>query len=187
METQIRTKFAAIDAKPDAAISNRLHTARLFRDGTRARHAEMLKIYRDAQERLAAYPTPNRSIADRLLGRQPDMTGMVTLERQVAVARDGLIAAEKMAASGDANLYRVEKAEAADRAERGAQLEMQRRAGVDLLAEITTARRIVSAFPAIVYSGPAFVAWTGRRIERKRKGPRNPQAKTIWGIPLDFG
>ena len=49
-------------------------------------------------------------------------------------------------------------------------------------------QRIVKAFPAIAYSGPSFVMWAGRKVERRRReGLRNPWAKNIWGIPLDFG
>ncbi len=187
LETQIRGEIAALGAQPELQVSSRLHAARLYRDSTHARHAEMQKIYRVAQERLAAHPEPRRSMADRLLGRHPANDGLEKLERAVAAARADLIAAERAAGSADGNLSRVEKAEAAARAERLGQLETQRRVGLDRLAEIVMAQRIVRAFPAIVYSGPAFVVWAGGKVERKRRGVRNPNARNIWGLPLDFG
>ncbi len=187
LEVQARAKIAAAEAQPETQISNRLHAARLYRDGTHARHAEMLKAYREAQERLAAHPQPRRTMADRLLGRQPDTSNAENLEQAVAVARADLMTAERAAASADSNLIRVQKAEAAERGQRLAQMESQRRAGMEMLSEVVMAQRVARAFPAIVYSGPIFVAWSGRKIERKRKGLRNPNARNIWGLPIDFG
>ncbi|MFD1941453.1 hypothetical protein [Paradevosia shaoguanensis] len=187
LETQARARIAAAEARPETAVSSRLHTARQYRDATSARHAEALKTYRAAQEQLAAVPEPHRSLADRLLGRQPPKPGVVMLERAVAIARDDLIAAEHAVMGGEANLARVEKAESAERVARMGEMETQRRAGMAALAEIIAAQRMTQAYPRFVYCGPAFVAWAGAKVERKRKGPRNPWAVNQWGIPLDFG
>lgn len=188
LETRARAKIAATDAKPESAVSNRLHAARLYRDGTHARHAEVLKGYRTAQERLAARPDPRRTLTDRLLGRQPVSTGMEALERDVAAARADLIAAEKAAAGADGHLARVERTEKTERTQHMAQMETQRRAAMEMLAEVVMAQRMVRAFPALAYSGPSFTAWSAGKIERKRRrGMRNPWARNIWGIPLDFG
>ncbi|OAM79649.1 hypothetical protein A3840_02810 [Devosia elaeis] len=188
LETQARAKIAATDAKPEASVSNRLHAARLYRDGTHARHAEILKGYRIAQERLAAQPDPRRTLTDRLLGRQPVSTGMEALERDVAAARADLIAAEKAAAGADGHLARVERTEKAERSQHMAQMETQRRAAMEMLAEVVMAQRMVRAFPALAYTGPSFTAWSAGKIERKRRrGLRDPWARNIWGLPLDFG
>lgn len=187
METQIRAKIAATQTPLETQISSRLHSARLYLDGTHRRHAEMLRVYRDAQERLAACPEPRQGMMDRLMGRQPSRIDIEALESQVATARDNLIAAEKMAAGADGNLARVEKAERASRAQQLGELEAQRKSGMGMLAEIVMAQRMVRTFPLIVYSGPVFVSWAGRKVERKRRGLRAPGARNIWGIPFDFG
>lgn len=187
METRTRAELAAMGVQPETQISSRLHAARLYRDDTHARHAELLKTYRGAQERLAAHPEPRRTMADRLLGRMPAPNGLERLERAVDTARDDLVAAEKAAAGADSHLSRVEKTEAAERGQRLAEVETQRRAGLERLAEIVMAQRVVRSFPLVVYSGPAFVVWAGGKIERKRRSLRNPNARNIWGIPIDFG
>jgi len=85
-------------------------------------------------------------------------------------------------------LARVEKAEAAERGQRLSQMETERRQGLEALAETVMAQRMVRAFPSIVYSGPGFVSWAGQKVERRRRdGLRNPWARDIWGVPLDFG
>lgn len=187
LEMQARARIAAAEAKPESAVSSRLHVARQYRDATSIRHAEALKSYRAAQEQLAAAPQPHRSLADRLLGRQPPKPALAMLERAVAVARDDLIAAEHAIGGAEANLARVEKAESADRVARMGEMETQRQAAMATLGEIITARRMTQAYPRFVFCGPAFVAWAGGKVERKRKGPRNPWAVNQWGIPLDFG
>lgn len=187
LETQIRAEIAANDAQPETQISSRLHAAQLYRNGTHTRHAEMLRSYREAQERLAAHPQPRRTMTDRLLGRTPAPNGLERLERAVDAARDDLVAAEKAAAGADSHLAHVKKTEAAERANGLAEVETQRRAGLERLAEIVMAQRMVRAFPTVVYSGPAFVVWAGGKIERKRRSLRDPNAKNIWGIPIDFG
>lgn len=188
LETQARAKIAAAEANPETAVSNRLHAARLFRDGTHAQHAEVLRAYRAAQERLAAYPEPRRTLADRLLGRLPDNTAIGALERDVAAALTDLITAEKAAAGADGHLARVERTEKAERAQYMAQAEVQRRAGQEMLAEVAMAQRMVKVFPALAYTGPAFTAWSGGKVERKRRrGLRDPWARNIWGLPIDFG
>lgn len=188
LETQARAKIAAVEAKSGSATSNRLHAARLYRDGTQAQHAEVLRAYRAAQERLAAHPDPKRTLADRLLGRQPDNTSVEALERDVAVARANLVAAEKVAAGADGHLAQVERTEKAERAQYMAQAETQRRAAMEMLAEVVMAQRMVRVFPALAYAGPAFTAWAGGKVERKRRrGLRDPWARNIWGLPIDFG
>lgn len=187
-EAQARAKVAAAAARPEQVRSSRLNAALLYRDGTHRRHAELLKAYRTAQERLAGHPEPRRSFADRMLGRQPDSAALKALERDVDTARNDLMAGEKMAAGADANLARVEKTEAAERMQELGRQESQRRAALDVLGEILMAQRIVKAYPTIVHCGPVFVGWSGGKIERKRRrGLRNPGATNIWGIPLDFG
>lgn len=181
----MRARIAA--AEPATAVSNRLHTARLYKDSTEARHVEVLKSYRTAQERLAAESEQHLSVMDRLLGRQPT-AGHEDLGRELAAVRANLIAAERAATSAQANLTRVERVEATEHSQWLSRMEAERRMSLDALAEIVMAQRIVRAFPFIVYCGPAFVSWAGSKVERKRRrGLRNPQAKTIWSLPVDFG
>ncbi|MEO5805062.1 hypothetical protein [Devosia sp.] len=188
LETQARAGIAAAEGKPETAVSSRLHAARLYRDGTHARHAEMLKVYRAAQERLAVHPEPRRTVADRLLGRQPINAGMEAMERSVAAARADLIAAENAAGGADGHLARVERTEKAERAQHMAQMETQHRAAMEMLAEVVMAQKLVRAFPAFAYSGPVFTAWAAGKVERKRRrGLQNPWARNIWGLPIDFG
>jgi hypothetical protein len=187
LEMQARARVAATEAKREPAVSSRLHVARQYRDATDARHAEVLKAYRAAQERLAAVPEPRQSLKDRILGRQPSMADMKALEHAVAIARDDLIAAERAATGGQAHFARVEKAEAAERVQRMGQVETERRAAMEMLGEVVMAQRMAKAFPAMVYCGPIFTAWAGGKVERKRKrGLRNPWAVNMWGLPLDF-
>ena len=188
LERQARAKIAATEGKPEGVVSSRLHAARLYRDGTHAQHAEALKAYRAAQERLAAYPEPRRTFADRLLGRQPDNTNIRALEHDVAAARANLVNAEKTVSGADGHLAWVERTERAERAQYTAQAEVQRRAGQEMLAEVAMAQRLVKVFPALAYTGPAFTAWSGGKVERKRRrGLRDPWARNIWGLPVDFG
>lgn len=188
LEMQARAKIAAVEGNPGTATSNRLHTARLYRNGTHAQHAEALRVYRAAQERLAAHPDPRRTLADRMLGRQPDNTIREALERDVAAARADLVAAEKAASGADGHLARVERTEKAESSQHMAQAETQRRAAMDMLAEVAMAQRMVRAFPALAYTGPVYTAWSGGKVERKRRrGLQNPWATNIWGLPIDFG
>jgi hypothetical protein len=188
LETQARAKIAAAEANPETAASNRMHAARLYRDGTHAQHAEVLRAYRAALERLAAYPEPRRTFADRLLGRLPDNSGIRALEHEVAAARAHLVAAEKTASGADAHLAWVDRTERAQRTQYMAQAEVQRRAGQEMLAEVVMAQRMVKVFPALAYTGPAFTAWSGGKVERKRRrGLRDPWARNMWGLPIDFG
>jgi hypothetical protein len=188
-ERQARVRIAAAEANATAGISSRLHSARLYKDATDAKHAEVLKTYRAAQEREAAMVAPRRTVLDRLLGRQAESTGREALEREIAALRTDLVAAERAASGAMGNLARVEKAEAADRMARLGEMEVERRSAMAALAEVVMARRLVQVFPALVYCGPAFVSWAGSKVARKRRGygPRNPQARTIWGLPVDFG
>lgn len=188
-EQQARARIAAAEARGTAGISSRLHAARLYKDATDAKHAEVLKTYRAAQEREAAMVPHRRTVLDRLLGRQAEGTGTEAIEREIAALRVDLIAAERAASGAMGTLARVEKAEAADRMARLGEMEVERRSAMAALAEVMMARRLVQVFPALVYCGPVFVSWAGTKVERKRRGygPRNPQARTIWGLPVEFG
>jgi len=188
LETQIRARIAGAEVQPETATSSRLHAARLYKDAALARHSDVLKTYRAAQERAAAIPDPRRGVVDRLLRRPADNRATDTADREVAAARAALVVAERAATSAEANLARVEKAEAAERGQRLSQMETERRQGLEALAETVMAQRMVRAFPSIVYSGPGFVSWAGQKVERRRRdGLRNPWARDIWGVPLDFG
>jgi hypothetical protein len=188
-EQQARVRIAAAEARATTGVSNRLHAARLYKDATDTKHAEVLTAYRAAQEREAAMASPRRTVLDRLLGRKAESTGTESIEREIAAIRADLIAAERAASGAMGNLARVEKAEAADRMSQLGQMEAERRSAMETLAEVVMSRRLVQVFPALGYCGPAFIAWAGRKVERKRRsyGARNPQARTIWGLPLDFG
>lgn len=187
LEADARAKIATTGVPRGAAQSSRLHTARRYRDATHSRHAEALGVCRAAQELLASAPTLHRSLADRLLGRQPTNPDLAVLERAVDIARDELIAAEYGAAGADGHLATVEKAESAERVQCMGEMEAQRKAAMAALGEIVMAQKMVRAYPRFVYCGPAFVAWSSGKVERKREGPRNPWAVNQWGIPLDFG
>lgn len=188
-EQQARAKIAAAEARVTTGISSRLHAARLYKNATDARHAEVFKAYRAAQEREAAMAPPRRTILDRLLGRQAESNGTEAIEREIAALRADLVVAERAASGAMGNLARVEKAEAANRMAQMGQMEAERRSATAMLAEVVMARLLVQVFPAIAYCGPAFVSWAGSKLERKRRsyGPQNPQARNIWGLPLDFG
>lgn len=187
LETQIRARIAAAEVQPDTATSSRLHAARLYNAAALSRHADVLKAYRAVQERAAAIPDPRRGVVDRLLGRPADSKATDTAEREVAAARAALVVAERAATSAEANLARVEKAEAAERGQRLSQVEAERRQGLEALAANVMAQRMVRVFPGIVYCGPGFVAWAGEKVERRRRrdGLKNPWARNIWGLPLD--
>ncbi|WEJ57473.1 hypothetical protein [Devosia sp. FJ2-5-3] len=188
-EQQARARIAAAEARATIRVSHRLHAARLYKDATDAKHAEVLSAYREAQEREAAMAPPPRTVLDRLLGRQAESTGTESIECEIAALRADLIAAERAASGASSNLARVEKAEAADRMSQMGQMEAERRNAMEALAEVVMARRLVQVFPAIAYCGAPFIAWAGSKVERNRRsyGPRNPQARNIWGLPLDFG
>ena len=106
----------------------------------------------------------------------------------MAAARAHLVAAEKAASGADGHLAWVERTERAERTQYMAQAEVQRRAGQEMLAEVVMAQRMVKVFPALAYTGPAFTAWSGGKVERKRRrGLRDPWARNMWGLPIDFG
>lgn len=187
-EQALRARLAATEVNCDQGVSKRLYTARAYRDSAAARHTAALRDYRAAQERWAAAPEPRRGILDKLLGRQIVPHSINALERDVAVARDALISAERSISSAEANLSRVEKAEAEDRRRLMGEAEEQRRRAMERLGEIITAQQVVKTYPMIVYSGPGFATWVGGKIERKRRrGLRNPFAVNIWGLPIDPG
>lgn len=187
-ERQARERIAAAEAKATTGTSSRLHAARLYKQSTDAKFAEALKAYRAMQERDAAMPPPRRSVLDRLLGRQAASNGAEAIHGELAILHAGLIAASRAASGAAGNLARVEQAEAHDHRSRLEHLEMERRAAQEALSEVATARRLVHLFPSVIYSGPAFVSYAGGKLERvRRRKVRNPQAKTIWGLPIDFG
>lgn len=188
-EQQARERIAAAEAKATTGISNQLHAARLYKQATEARFAEVLKAYRAAQEREAAMPQSRRTVMDRLLGRQPNSNGTEAVQNEIAALHADLVAADHAASGAMGNLAQVEKTEAADRTSRLGEMEAERRSALETLGEVMMAQRMVRIFPAIAHCGPAFVAWAGSKVERKRRryGPRNPQARTIWGLPVDFG
>lgn len=188
-EQQARAKIAVAETKAAAGISNRLHAAKLYKEATEARHAEVFKAYRASQHREAAMAPPRRTILDRLMGRRPESKGAEAIEREISALRANVIVAERAASGAMGNLARVEKAEAADRMARLGEMEAERRRAMEMLSEVAMARRLVQVFPAIAYSGPTFVAWAGIKLERKQRryGLQNPQARNIWGLPLDFG
>ena len=187
-EQQARERIAAADAKATTGVSNQLHAARLYKQATDARYVEVLKTYRAAQEREAALPR-RRTVMDRLLGRQPDSKGIEAIQNEIAALRADLVTADRAASGAAGNLARVEKTEAADRMTRLGEMETERRRALEVLGEVVMAQRMMRLFPAIVYCGPAFVSWAGSMVEGKRRryGPRNPQARNMWGRPLDFG
>lgn len=186
-EQQARARLADAKTKATTAVSPRLHAARLYKEATDARFAQALKAYRGAQEREAAMPQVQRSVIDRLLGRQANTKGMEAIQSEIAALHADLVAADYAASGALGNLARVEKAEASERMSRQSDMEMERRSASEALGEIIMARRLVQIFPAIGYCGPVFVSWAGAKVARKRKGPRNPWATNQWGIPLDFG
>lgn len=188
-EQQARERIAAAEAKATTGVSNQLYAARLYKEATEAKFTEVMKAYRSAQEREAAMPPPRRSVMDRLLGRQPDTNGTEAMQQEVAALHADLVAADHVASGAMGNLARVEKAEAADRVSRLGEMEMERRSAMEALGEILMAQRLLQIFPAIGHCGPIFVKWAGAKVERKRRrhGPRNPQARTIWGLPIDLG
>jgi hypothetical protein len=188
-EQHARARIAVAEARATVTISNRLHAARIYKDATETRHAELLQAYRSAQEREAAMSPSRRTVLDQLLGRQAKSTGTEAVEREIAALRRDVIDAERAVLGAMGNLARVEKAEAAERMTLLGEVEAERRSAIEALAEIAMARRLVKVFPAIAYCGPAFIAWAGSKVEGKRRGygPRNPQARNIWGLPLDFG
>lgn len=187
-EQQARERIAAAEAKATTGVSPRLHAARFYKQATYAQFAQALKAYRGAQEREAAMPQPRHSVMDRLLGRQVDNKCIEAIQSEIASLHADLIAADHAASGAMGNLARVEKAEASERMSRLDEMEMERRSAMEALGEILMARRLMQIFPAIGYCGAVFVAWAGAKVERKRRhhGPRNPQATTIWGLPVDF-
>lgn len=187
-EKQARARIAAAEVRPEAAISNRLHAARLYQSSAATHHADALKEYRAAQERLASAPETGSGIFGRRLGRQHVSNDMAALEQDVANARARLVVADRALGSATANLARVERDEQAARREYLDRMDAERRSGIEQLEEVVIARRISRAFPAIIYSGPLFSVWAGAKVARKRrKGLRNPNAKNMWGLPIDFG
>lgn len=188
IEAKANAEIAAASALP-APTQSRLDAARLYEKGTGQRHDELLRQYR-AVEAAMCEPSPTPSILDRLLGRKPaDTVDRIALERQHAALRGELITAERQTLSAMAGVARAEKDHAAARATRESEAEKMVRDGRALLAEVERTRQIVALYPRLVWSGPAFAARTGQKYERARRKRelRNPFAKTIWGLPIDFG
>ena len=52
------------------------------------------------------------------------------------------------------------------------------------LGNVACARRVLTFLPRLAWCGPAFVAHTGERIEKKRRELRDPWATNIWGLPI---
>lgn len=186
-EREARQRLAAAEVTAATGVSNQLHAARLYKDATEARFAEVLKAYRGAQEREAAMPQPRRSVMDKLLGRQADIKGIEAIQQEIAALHADLVAADRIASGAMGSLARVEKAEAADRMGRLGEMETERRRAIEMLGEVVMTQRMVQLYPAICYCGPSFVSWAGSKVARKRRGLRNPFATNIWGLPVDFG
>jgi hypothetical protein len=187
LEAQARARIAAATAKPGPEPSKRLAAARLYHQSAVARLDLLWKDYRALQDRMAV-PAPAPNLLARLLGPKVPTSEDAALEREHATLHAALIAAERTVTSAAASVAQAERTDAAAHAAHADEIGAELRAANDALGEVLRSKRIMTVFPAIVFAGPVFTAWTGQRIERRRRdGPRNPQAKTIWGLPIDFG
>ncbi len=57
----------------------------------------------------------------------------------------------------------------------------------EAIANLRRTRRVVSFWPAFAHLGPSGCRQIGRLVERTRRQLRDPNARDIWGIPLNFG
>lgn len=187
LEAKVHAEIAAIHARPVPDSASRLYAARLYRDGTTARHDALLTQYRAIEAQMAA-PAPQPTFRDRLMGRRPETPSAGRLEREHAAVRRDLIDAERSLTKAIGHLAFTERAASVERVAHQQQTEALLRDANLRLGEIVRAQKIATAFPRIVYAGPVFTAWAGQKIERKRRdGPRNPWATNLWGVPIDFG
>jgi hypothetical protein len=135
-----------------------------------------------------ATPAPPSGLVARLFGPKPPADTGDALNREHASLRAELAVSERTVLAATAGVAQAEKADAAARRAHASEVAAEVQAANNALGEILRAQWVVNVFPSIVFAGPAFVAGVGQRVERRRRdGLRNPQAKTIWGVPLDFG
>ena len=188
IEAKAHAEIAAAKALPSPTQS-RLDAARLYEKATGQRHDDLIKRLR-AVEASLSIPVPTPSITDRLLGRKPaDPVNRVALEREHADIRSELIDAGRNTMAAIATVARAEKDHAAARVAHHAEADGMVRHAQEMLAEVERSRRIVSLYPRLVWTGPVFATWTGQKYERtrRRREVRNPWARNLWGLPLDFG
>lgn len=188
LERQARGEIAATQAQAQPNFEKRIAAAVLYREGATARYDALLAEYRSVEEQLAA-PPARHSLMDRFMGHRTPALDREMLERTHAALRKELANAERTMTAAIAGVQRTERDAAGakfahSKAIEGLTSEMSRR-----LEGIAHARRVVSAFPFAVYSGPVFLVWAGQKISRARRKSelRNPSAKNIWGLPIDFG
>jgi hypothetical protein len=178
---------AAAATKLGPEPSKRLAAARLYLESASARHDTLWKQCRALEARMAT-PDPPSGIVARLLRQKAPTDSGDAMSREHASLRAELAVSERTILAATAGVAQAEKADAAARQAHASEVAAEVRAANDALGEILRAQRVVNVFPSIVFAGPAFVAGVGQRVERRRRdGLRNPQAKTIWGVPLDFG
>lgn len=186
MEAQAHARIAAANAQAGPQLSNKLAAARMYSEAVGARHDALWRSYRALEERMAT-PPPSTGFLARLWGKPAPAQNNEALERQHATLRSEIIVAERNVMAAMAGVSHAEKSDAASRAQHVGAVQAELRLAQNALGEVFRARRIVSVFPGIVFTGPAFITSMAQRIERRRRdGRRNPQARNIWGLPLDF-
>jgi hypothetical protein len=107
-------------------------------------------------------------------------------EQRQALTNRQLIAEGKFLNAGAAHAriesdYRTAAAVAEKDAETAIAIERQ------ALTVIDRTRRLLNLWPAFAYMGPVACQRLGQAVEKTRRQLRNPEARDIWGLPLNFG
>lgn len=184
LEANARARVAAARSTPGPGPSQRLLAARMFHEGAGVRHDALWRQYLDVQERMAA-SRPAPSLWARLTGKHI-ATSDDALQRQHDALRAELIVTGRNVSSAMGGVARADKADAVERMAHAKSMEAELRAASEALGEILRTRQMARAFPMIMFTGPAFTTWAGQKVARRRRdGLRNPQARNIWGLPIE--
>lgn len=187
MEAKAHADIAAAKAMPPPSTA-KLDAMKVFERGAGQRHNELMRRYRDI-DAILAEPQPSRSWMDGLLGR-PASPGrdVVGMAREHAALRNEVIQVERQVMSAMGAVARAEKELVAANSERLTTIEGIVRGAGAVLSEVAQTRQMVAVYPRLVWAGPSFTIRTGQKLARRRNtGPRNPLARNIWGLPIDFG
>lgn len=137
---------------------------------------------------LEAAPNPKRSWLHRIgMKASPDVAP--NQKAEIAVLRREVIEAERVLRGAISAVARAERDHGQAVAVASEKVESIIRESRKSLNEARVTRNLVSTYPRLAFAGPAFVTWAGGKVYRARQRYNviNPQARDMWGLPLDPG
>lgn len=104
---------------------------------------------------------------------------------EVMAAHNKLVIIERQMLSAKVEVARLEKAEIAEASQMKSAIAVAQSKVEARLVQVADERHLIRVWPAIVYCSPRVRTEASQKISRARRKLRNPQAKNIWGLPVD--